>query len=86
MRDKGIFLDLTPTFYGGFLRKVTEPSIVDISRHARCGCQFRGTGETTIRSVRPTGVEIGREVCRGIGYVLVLSGKDARGSEHRDLC
>jgi imidazolonepropionase-like amidohydrolase len=28
MRDKGIFLDLTPTFYGGFLRKVTEPSIV----------------------------------------------------------
>jgi imidazolonepropionase-like amidohydrolase len=28
MRDKGIFLDLTPTFYGGFLLKITEPSIV----------------------------------------------------------
>src|SRR4029077_313047 len=28
MRDKGIFLDLTPTFYGGFLRKITEPIIV----------------------------------------------------------
>jgi len=28
MRDKGIFFVLTPTFYGGFLRKVTEPSIV----------------------------------------------------------
>jgi imidazolonepropionase-like amidohydrolase len=28
MRDQGIFLDLTPTFYGGFLLKVTEPSIV----------------------------------------------------------
>ena len=28
MRDKGIFFDLTPTFYGGFLRKVSEPSIV----------------------------------------------------------
>ena len=28
MRDKGIFFDLTPTFYGGFLRKITEPSIV----------------------------------------------------------
>ena len=28
MRDKGIFLDLTPTFYGGFLQKITEPSIV----------------------------------------------------------
>ncbi|HLN98808.1 MAG TPA: amidohydrolase family protein [Pyrinomonadaceae bacterium] len=28
MRDKGIFLDLTPTFYGGFFLKIKEPSIV----------------------------------------------------------
>jgi imidazolonepropionase-like amidohydrolase len=28
MRDKGIFIDLTPTFYNGFLLKITEPSIV----------------------------------------------------------
>jgi hypothetical protein len=28
MRDRGIFLDLTPTFYGGFFLKITEPSIV----------------------------------------------------------
>lgn len=28
MRDKGIFLDLTPTFYDGFLLKITGPSIV----------------------------------------------------------
>ena len=28
MRDKGMFLDLTPTSYGGFLRKASEPSIV----------------------------------------------------------
>jgi imidazolonepropionase-like amidohydrolase len=28
MRDKGIFLDLTPTAYGGFFLKITEPSIV----------------------------------------------------------
>jgi imidazolonepropionase-like amidohydrolase len=28
MRDKGIFLDLTPTFYGSFFMKITEPSIV----------------------------------------------------------
>jgi imidazolonepropionase-like amidohydrolase len=26
--EKGIFLDLTPTFYGGFFLKITEPSIV----------------------------------------------------------
>jgi imidazolonepropionase-like amidohydrolase len=28
MRDQGIFLDLTPTWYGGFFMKITEPSIV----------------------------------------------------------
>src|SRR5204862_2932990 len=28
VRDKGIFFDLTPTFYGGFLLKITEPNIV----------------------------------------------------------
>lgn len=28
MHDKGMFIDLTPTFYNGFLRKITEPSIV----------------------------------------------------------
>jgi imidazolonepropionase-like amidohydrolase len=28
MRDKGIFLDLTPTSYDGFFLKITEPSIV----------------------------------------------------------
>jgi imidazolonepropionase-like amidohydrolase len=29
MRDRGIFLDLTPTFYGDeFLKKIIEPSIV----------------------------------------------------------
>jgi len=28
MRDKGIYFDLTPTFYGNLLLKITEPSIV----------------------------------------------------------
>ena len=28
MRDKGMFLDLTPTSYGGFFMKILEPSIV----------------------------------------------------------
>jgi len=28
MRDKGIFLDLTPTSYGGFLRKIAEQIVV----------------------------------------------------------
>jgi imidazolonepropionase-like amidohydrolase len=34
MRDKGIFLDLTPTAYGGFLRKIAE-QIVMISAASR---------------------------------------------------
>ena len=41
MRDKGIFFDLTPTFYGSFLLKITEPSIRDISGLPRCGCRLR---------------------------------------------
>jgi imidazolonepropionase-like amidohydrolase len=28
MRDKGIFFDITPTFWSGFFSKITEPSIV----------------------------------------------------------
>jgi imidazolonepropionase-like amidohydrolase len=28
MRDKGIFLDITPTFWSGFFSRITEPSIV----------------------------------------------------------
>jgi imidazolonepropionase-like amidohydrolase len=28
MRDKGIFFDITPTFWGGFFTKIAEPSIV----------------------------------------------------------
>ena len=28
MRDKGIFFDITPTFWSGFFAKITEPSIV----------------------------------------------------------
>jgi imidazolonepropionase-like amidohydrolase len=28
MRNKGIFLDLTPTWYGNFFMKITEPTIV----------------------------------------------------------
>jgi imidazolonepropionase-like amidohydrolase len=28
MRDKGIFLDITPTFWGGFFTKIGSPSIV----------------------------------------------------------
>ena len=41
MRDKGIFFDLTPTFYDGFLRTITEPSIV-ISAATRAAAASSG--------------------------------------------
>lgn len=40
MRAKGIFFDLTPTFYGGFLLKITEPSIV-VSPASRAAAKAR---------------------------------------------
>lgn len=42
MRDKGIFLTLTPTFNDGFYLKVTEPSIV-ISPESRATAASRNT-------------------------------------------
>ena len=63
-----------------------------MSAPARCEIWLAGSQGGTWRAKQrydqfgSTGVEIGREVCRGIGYVLVLSGKDARGSEHGELC
>ena len=41
MRDKAIFVDLTPTAYGGFFLKIMEPSIV-VSPEARSARADRG--------------------------------------------
>ena len=48
MREKGIFLVLTPTFYGGFFLKITEPSIVmsPATRAAELGAAARGEHDT----------------------------------------
>jgi imidazolonepropionase-like amidohydrolase len=58
IRDKGIFFDLTPTFYGGFLRKITEPSIVisaasrvaDVSSAARRKQRYDQLVERVLKS------------------------------------
>jgi imidazolonepropionase-like amidohydrolase len=44
MRDKGIFLDLTPTWHDGFFMKISEPSIVmsPAFRSARASSAERG--------------------------------------------
>ncbi len=58
MRDKGIFLDLTPTSYGGFFLKIMEPSIVQsaetrssrVSSSARRDKQYKDLVQRVLKS------------------------------------
>jgi imidazolonepropionase-like amidohydrolase len=58
MRDKGIFLDLTPTSYGGFFEKIMEPSIVQsvqtrssrVSSSARRDKQYKDLVQRVLKS------------------------------------
>lgn len=69
MRDKGISLVLTPTFYGGFFLKITEPSIVmspaihadEVSSAARGDTRY----EALVQRVLKSGVKFaaGSDMC-----------------------
>jgi imidazolonepropionase-like amidohydrolase len=69
MRDKGIFLDLTPTFYDGFFLKIAEPSIVlppgvhaaEVAGAARGKARY----EELVRRVMKSGVKVaaGSDMC-----------------------
>ena len=69
MRDKGIFLDLTPTFYGGRWAKFTEPSIVisPASRAALAGSveRSRQRYNNLVQRVLKSGVKfaLGSDMC-----------------------
>lgn len=69
MRDKGIFLDLTPTAYGGWLLKLAEPRIVmsAASRAARVASNARHDQQYDdfIRRVLKSGVKYaaGSDMC-----------------------
>jgi imidazolonepropionase-like amidohydrolase len=69
MRDKGIFLDLTPTSYGGFFRKITEPIIVGSPawRSARATTDARHDQlyDQLVRRVLKSGVKFagGTDMC-----------------------
>jgi imidazolonepropionase-like amidohydrolase len=69
MREKGIFLDLTPTFYGGRLTKIMEASIVmsPAMRSARAGSddQARQRYDTLVQRVLKSGVKFaaGSDMC-----------------------
>src|SRR5215469_15962086 len=69
MHDKGIFLDLTPTFYDGFFLKIAEPSIVlppevhaaELAGAARGKARY----EELVRRVMKSGVKVaaGSDMC-----------------------
>jgi imidazolonepropionase-like amidohydrolase len=69
MHDKGIFLDLTPTFYDGFFLKIAEPSIVlppevhaaEVAGAARGKARY----EELVRRVIKSGVKVaaGSDMC-----------------------
>ncbi len=67
MREKGIFFDLTPTFYGGFLPTIFDASIVM---------------SPAFRSQYTSGVERGRQRYNGLVQRILKSGvKFAAGSD-----
>ena len=69
MKEKGMFLDLTPTFYDGFFLKIAEPSIVlppdvhadEVSRAARGKTRY----EQLVQRVMKSGVKFaeGSDMC-----------------------
>jgi imidazolonepropionase-like amidohydrolase len=69
MRDKGIFFDITPTFWGGFFTKIAEPSIVMSparkSKLAASGDRRRQTVATFTQRILKSGVKFaaGSDMC-----------------------
>jgi imidazolonepropionase-like amidohydrolase len=69
MRDKGIFLDLTPTSYGGFFTKITEPSIVISpavqSKNASSAIRTKQSYDALVARVLKSGVKFaaGSDMC-----------------------
>jgi imidazolonepropionase-like amidohydrolase len=72
MGDKGIFLDLTPTFYGGRLTKIMEASIVmsPAFRSARAGSddQARQRYDALVQRVLKSGVKFAAGSDMGWSY------------------
>jgi imidazolonepropionase-like amidohydrolase len=69
MRDKGIFLDLTPTAYGNFFTKIMEPSIVVPpiwrARDASSDARRRQRYGQLVERVQKSGVKfaVGSDMC-----------------------
>jgi imidazolonepropionase-like amidohydrolase len=98
MRDKGIFFDLTPTFYAGRATKILEASIVmsPAFRSARAGSddQARQRYDTLVQRVLKSGVKFaaGSDMCwfypgktRGQATAAVFVGLHGTGLSSLDI-
>jgi len=98
MRDKGIFLDLTPTFYGGRFTRILEASIVmsPALRAARPSADQRGRQryDSLVQRVLKSGVKFaaGSDMCwfdpgrtRGEASAAVLTSLHDAGMTSLDL-
>lgn len=69
MREKGIFFDLTPTFYGAFYLKIAEPTIVMSSASraasASSGARSKQRYDQLVQRILKSGVKfsVGSDMC-----------------------
>ncbi len=76
MRDKGIFLDLTPTWYGSFFMKITEPSIMMSSAfHSSNASSDARARSKAIRRIGSAGFEVGVKFAAGSDMCWFYTGK-----------
>src|SRR5262249_33302721 len=75
MRDKGIFFDLTPTFYGGRFTQILEASIVMSPAFRSTRATPAEQGRQRYDSFVPRGVNAGGEVAAGSDMCWYYPGK-----------
>jgi imidazolonepropionase-like amidohydrolase len=79
MHDRGIFLDITPTFWGGSFTRILE------ARDEIQADRGRRPYAATFDVLHAADTEVRREVCGRIRHVLGLPGQDARRGQRSDV-
>src|SRR5206468_2307557 len=75
LRDKGIFLDLTPTFYDHFWQHITEPSIVMSRVFQDENARSDARAKTRIESVTSRALKSGVKFAAGSDMCWFYPGK-----------
>ena len=85
MRDKGIFLDLTPTFYDGLWMKIHEASIVMSPALRSDNVASDDRARQRAAAAGSTHIEVRRKGCGRLRHVLVLS-RQIRAAKRPQRC